>query len=256
VTIRLSKAFDATVFCKGGASDGYDVGVSFGATPSPLVERVTETEFRATSPVLEDALSRKSNLKEVRVFFTPKGGSRKRRIVSAVSPSALNRLIFEYEVPRVLKHEYNYIFGKGDEDTDPFASDSGGEFVSSPEQDDTTMSEEGCMVCQLNNEDEALICDGCDKYVHTKCAGLDEVPAGEWFCHTCKPPGRDRVEALLVNEERQFCLCRKCVVVAEGMNPSESQYPRHFFPPPHYPRLPSFLLSFVYTFSSFPSFLR
>ncbi|EKG12110.1 Zinc finger PHD-type protein [Macrophomina phaseolina MS6] len=43
-----------------------------------------------------------------------------------------------------------------------------------------------CMVCEdFGDEDQLMLCDSCDKLCHVFCAGLDEVPAGEWYCQHC-----------------------------------------------------------------------
>jgi hypothetical protein len=45
-----------------------------------------------------------------------------------------------------------------------------------------------CATCKSGaDEDNLLICDGCEKAQHTYCARpvLDEVPSGDWFCATC-----------------------------------------------------------------------
>ena len=35
-----------------------------------------------------------------------------------------------------------------------------------------------------------MLCDGCNGSCHTFCAGLDAVPAGQWFCYTCEENAR------------------------------------------------------------------
>ncbi|RYE97956.1 MAG: hypothetical protein EOO41_02930, partial [Methanobacteriota archaeon] len=48
-----------------------------------------------------------------------------------------------------------------------------------------------CYVCH-SAEDEAnlLLCDShCGRAAHTWCAGLREVPAGNWYCRWCQPSG-------------------------------------------------------------------
>jgi len=32
---------------------------------------------------------------------------------------------------------------------------------------------------------DLLVCDGCSNVSHPKCAGLEDVPEGDWFCHKC-----------------------------------------------------------------------
>ena len=50
---------------------------------------------------------------------------------------------------------------------------------------------EPCMVCEeFGDEERLLLCDGCNGSCHTFCAGLDAVPAGQWFCYTCEENAR------------------------------------------------------------------
>ncbi|KAL3467744.1 hypothetical protein BJX64DRAFT_247357 [Aspergillus heterothallicus] len=44
-----------------------------------------------------------------------------------------------------------------------------------------------CTICgDSENEELLLLCDGCDVPTHTYCIGLDEVPAGAWYCSRCE----------------------------------------------------------------------
>lgn len=46
--------------------------------------------------------------------------------------------------------------------------------------------DEPCIVCEdFGDEDQLMLCDCCDRLCHVFCAGLDEVPAGEWYCQRC-----------------------------------------------------------------------
>ena len=43
-----------------------------------------------------------------------------------------------------------------------------------------------CPVCGSDDdEDEILLCDGCDGGYHTHCVDLEDIPVGHWFCETC-----------------------------------------------------------------------
>ena len=45
-----------------------------------------------------------------------------------------------------------------------------------------------CQLCDCgDNEDELLLCDGCDKGFHTYCfkPKLDDIPDGDWYCYEC-----------------------------------------------------------------------
>lgn len=53
--------------------------------------------------------------------------------------------------------------------------------------DDDLSDAQPCPICgDAENEELLLICDGCDVPTHTYCAGLDEVPAGAWYCSRCE----------------------------------------------------------------------
>ncbi|KAK0660728.1 PHD and RING finger domain-containing protein [Lasiodiplodia hormozganensis] len=45
---------------------------------------------------------------------------------------------------------------------------------------------EPCMVCDdFGDQEQLMLCDSCDRPCHVFCAGLDEVPAGDWYCQHC-----------------------------------------------------------------------
>ena len=45
-----------------------------------------------------------------------------------------------------------------------------------------------CEVCGVD-DDDGLLCDGCDGIYHAKCVDLTSVPDGEWFCASCVEHG-------------------------------------------------------------------
>ncbi|KAL4423312.1 hypothetical protein ABPG77_006107 [Micractinium sp. CCAP 211/92] len=50
-----------------------------------------------------------------------------------------------------------------------------------------------CLVCGGgDDEDQLLLCDECDRACHTFCAGLQEIPSGEWYCPRCEQRRRGR----------------------------------------------------------------
>ena len=54
-----------------------------------------------------------------------------------------------------------------------------------------TSFDTGCMVCgQSSDPHLILLCDGCDNEAHLACVGLSQVPAGDWFCSSCRPRHR------------------------------------------------------------------
>ena len=53
------------------------------------------------------------------------------------------------------------------------------------------MGDTACMVCGLSSDVHLiLLCDGCNNEAHMACVGLSQVPAGDWFCSTCRPPSK------------------------------------------------------------------
>ncbi|KAL4807556.1 hypothetical protein BDV18DRAFT_135534 [Aspergillus unguis] len=53
--------------------------------------------------------------------------------------------------------------------------------------DDDLAEVQPCPICgDAENEELLLLCDGCDVPTHTYCVGLDEVPAGAWYCSRCE----------------------------------------------------------------------
>ena len=50
-----------------------------------------------------------------------------------------------------------------------------------------------CAVCLATTisdaANEVLLCDGCDSEVHLRCAGVHEVPEGDWYCVHCVEGG-------------------------------------------------------------------
>ncbi|KAL4976835.1 hypothetical protein BDW66DRAFT_133842 [Aspergillus desertorum] len=53
--------------------------------------------------------------------------------------------------------------------------------------DDVVSDFQPCPICgDFENEDVLLLCDGCDVPTHIYCVGLDEVPAGPWYCSRCE----------------------------------------------------------------------
>lgn len=67
-----------------------------------------------------------------------------------------------------------------------------------------------CRICRHKSDDDnLLLCDGCNKAFHLYCLRppLRRVPAGDWFCPSCRPASKDverrRREARLARSERR-----------------------------------------------------
>lgn len=59
-------------------------------------------------------------------------------------------------------------------------------------------SSEPCLICESHlygGEELLLLCDGCSSSCHVFCAGLDDAPAGTWFCHNCERDPRLMAES-------------------------------------------------------------
>lgn len=53
--------------------------------------------------------------------------------------------------------------------------------------DDDLVEFQPCVICgDSDNEELLLLCDGCDAPTHTYCVGLDNLPAGSWYCDRCE----------------------------------------------------------------------
>ncbi|TGZ68700.1 hypothetical protein CRM22_004119 [Opisthorchis felineus] len=67
-----------------------------------------------------------------------------------------------------------------------------------------------CRICRHKSDDDnLLLCDGCNRAFHLYCLRppLRRVPAGDWYCPSCRPASRDlerrRREARLARSERR-----------------------------------------------------
>ncbi|KAJ5102213.1 hypothetical protein NUU61_004435 [Penicillium alfredii] len=43
-----------------------------------------------------------------------------------------------------------------------------------------------CTICGEADNEDVLLCDGCDAPSHLYCLGLDEIPSGSWYCPQCE----------------------------------------------------------------------
>lgn len=65
-----------------------------------------------------------------------------------------------------------------------------------------------CIICNgSENEDQLLLCDGCDQACHTYCLGLSSVPEEAWFCSMCQE-ARDRTQEA-VNHQNHHAIAEE-----------------------------------------------
>ena len=57
-----------------------------------------------------------------------------------------------------------------------------------------------CEICGVD-DDDGLLCDGCDGTYHAKCVDLTSVPDGEWFCASCVEHGTTSAGAGVVRRK-------------------------------------------------------
>lgn len=68
----------------------------------------------------------------------------------------------------------------------------------------------------MNDEDNLLLCDGCDKGYHIYCLDppLKSIPSGDWFCPSCLKERVTKGEAIVVqtgSTEKQIDVSREYV---------------------------------------------
>ena len=52
---------------------------------------------------------------------------------------------------------------------------------------DSVDADMACTICKsADNDDEMLVCDGCNEGYHFRCVGLEGIPeTEEWYCKDC-----------------------------------------------------------------------
>lgn len=89
-----------------------------------------------------------------------------------------------------------------------------------PDEDEEE-EESVCQRCHVGDDGlELLLCDECDSCWHIHCAGLQEVPAGDWFCHPCI---QRRVRQLVGSSGRLPRAQRESPATARRSRPRESR---------------------------------
>jgi len=105
-----------------------------------------------------------------------------------------------------------------------------GETSATPRKITSGLGEDICDVCfdgETENENDIVFCDSCGMGAHQACYGIQEIPAGEWFCEKCdylkRHPGEDikcelchiRKGAFKPTEEGKWCHACCCVWIPE-----------------------------------------
>ncbi|GIL61353.1 hypothetical protein Vafri_15786 [Volvox africanus] len=73
-----------------------------------------------------------------------------------------------------------------DEDEDPDAGDGPRKRLKGTVVE-TRIVPDKKQVCSRGDDDEQLLlCDGCDRGFHTYCVEMDDIPQGEWYCPDCE----------------------------------------------------------------------
>ncbi|XP_063370993.1 uncharacterized protein LOC134659272 [Cydia amplana] len=94
---------------------------------------------------------------------------------------------------------------------------------------DKSAMKANCQFCLLgDNEEELLLCDGCDKGYHTYCfkPSMDKIPEGDWYCWVC------------VNKARGERVCIVCGGACPGRTIPCALCVRAYHHDCHYPPLP------------------
>ncbi|XP_063391251.1 uncharacterized protein LOC134676799 [Cydia fagiglandana] len=94
---------------------------------------------------------------------------------------------------------------------------------------DKSVMKANCQFCLLgDNEEQLLLCDGCDKGYHTYCfkPSMDKIPEGDWYCWVC------------VNKARGERVCIVCGGACPGRTIPCALCVRAYHHDCHYPPLP------------------
>ena len=83
-------------------------------------------------------------------------------------------------------------------------------------------------MCYVDTFSEVICCDSCPKVAHLHCAGLNEVPEGDWHCEPCLK-AKEEDEAAITKEAGE-ALGKIIESVAEGAGSSSSTLPIQVVP--------------------------
>lgn len=73
-------------------------------------------------------------------------------------------------------------------------------------------ADEPCKMCGCADEEQALLCDGCDGTFHLKCLKRKTIPKGDWFCKGCTAERKKAAD----EEKKAAAAKRKAAEPAEG----------------------------------------
>ncbi|XP_014299017.1 bromodomain adjacent to zinc finger domain protein 2B isoform X5 [Microplitis demolitor] len=79
----------------------------------------------------------------------------------------------------------------------------------------TTSQSSNCQFCHSgDNEDQLLLCDGCDRGYHTYCfrPKMENIPDGDWYCHECMNKATGERNCLVCGKRigKNLVLCELC----------------------------------------------
>ncbi|XP_022816872.1 bromodomain adjacent to zinc finger domain protein 2B isoform X5 [Spodoptera litura] len=84
-----------------------------------------------------------------------------------------------------------------------------------------------CQFCQSgDNEDQLLLCDGCDKGYHTYCfkPSMDEIPDGDWYCWECINKARGQRVCIVCGGAQSAARTIPCALCARAYH-QDCHYP-------------------------------
>ncbi|CAH1642966.1 unnamed protein product [Spodoptera littoralis] len=92
---------------------------------------------------------------------------------------------------------------------------------------DKSIMKANCQFCQSgDNEDQLLLCDGCDKGYHTYCfkPSMDEIPDGDWYCWECINKARGQRVCIVCGGAQSAARTIPCALCARAYH-QDCHYP-------------------------------
>ncbi|XP_034933752.1 bromodomain adjacent to zinc finger domain protein 2B isoform X2 [Chelonus insularis] len=98
---------------------------------------------------------------------------------------------------------------------------------------DKSIMKANCQFCHSgDNEDQLLLCDGCDRGYHTYCfrPKMENIPDGDWYCHECMNKATGERNCLVCGKRtgKNLVLCELCprAYHTDCHNPAMPKMPR------------------------------